>query len=170
MKKWLIIFGLLISFNEVFAQPCIKFSNYVNGTWQIYKPGDKIALIFKNSGHEQRFKIFSVCDSGFQSTDNHFILFKEIEAFCYASASHQFLCDYILINFIGLPFSLADQTTPVYVANIALRISISVLGIGLGTYVLYKLQIQNGFRRVYKLDQGKFAMKYFSDIKLSETN
>ena len=73
MKKWLTIFGLLFSFNCVFAQPCIKFYNYENGTWKIYKPNDKIFLILKNNCREQQFKIFSISDSGFESTTNRFI-------------------------------------------------------------------------------------------------
>ena len=38
MKKWFIILGLLLSFNWVISQPCIKCYNYMNGTWIIYNP------------------------------------------------------------------------------------------------------------------------------------
>lgn len=166
MKKWLTIFGLLFSFNCVFAQPCIKFYNYENGTWKIYKPNDKIFLILKNNCREQQFKIFSISDSGFESTTNRFISYKEIEAISYGTASHDFLCYYLLIGFVALPFAFADKTTPYYISNIALRLSISAIDLTLGTYVLYKMQIQKGFRIIHKIDMVQYGMKYFNDISL----
>ena len=166
MKKWLTIFGLLFSFNCVFAQPCIKFYNYENGTWKIYKPNDKIFLILKNKNHEMKYVIATINDTGFVTTSNQNILYKDIIALSYGSRSHNYLCYYLLMDFASLPFILADKTTPYYVSEIPLRLSISAIDIALGTYVLYKLNIRNGFRRVCELDKKMYEIKYFRDISL----
>jgi len=125
MKKMLVIIGILISFNFALAQPSFKFCNYTNGTWKTYKAGDKIALILKNDYREMKCVIGSISDSGFVTTSNQNILYKDIIALCYGSRSHNYLCYYLLIDFASLPFILADKTTPFYVSEIPLRLSIS---------------------------------------------
>ena len=68
--------------------------------------------------------------------------------------------------FVSAPFILADKTNPYYASDIPLRLSISAIDIALGTYILYKMKIQNGFRKVCKLDKRNYEIKYFRDISL----
>jgi hypothetical protein len=166
MIKGFVIIGLLISLNFAIAQPCIKFCNYTNGTWKTYKAGDKITMILKNNNHEMKFVIAYIYDSGLVTTSNQHVLYKDILALSYGSSSYLFLCYYISMYFVSCPFILADKTAPFYVSDIPLRLSISAIDIALGTYVLYKLNIRNGFRKLCKLDKRSYEIKYFRDISL----